>query len=253
MANGGNLNYGIADAGSITLTANDTSAIALYSPYANSMNVAFTSSQLYAMAQGARAIRWDYDKQGTLAAQFEVFDLKWLPIVLGGSDWGEGVADLFEVKHFTIAETVDLGETPLADSLSIFKTEADKIGHKSEITEGTPASNPDEYSITGSTVTFNTGDVGETAVAYFLKASAATALSYSVPVDVFPKSYTINCISTIKAKYNGVEEEIQLTAKNATPMTDFTLNFSETEVTTLDATFDLLPDEDGNMLTFVRP
>lgn len=248
-----NLNYAIADAGDVRLTKNSTGATVLYTPYANSMTTGFTSSQIYAMAQGARAVRFDYGREGTCALSMEVFELKWLPIILGGSEWTAGTYDLFVRKEFTIAATYDLVDTPNTGTLSIFKLEADNVGHKSEITEGTPASNPDEYSITGSTVTFNAGDVGEKAVAYYMKDSGATAEKYVVTASEFPESYTIDCVTSIRSKYNGVDEELQFVAKNARPISEFTINFSETEVTTIDVTFDLLPDENGNLCEFIRP
>lgn len=253
MANQGNINYSIADAGSVYLKSNGTSNIQLYSPYANSMNVAFTSSQLFSMANGSRAVMFQFGREGEISLEFEVFEMKFLPILLGGTDWAAGVTDLFVRKEFTIAATYDLIDSPLADSLSIFKLSADNVGHKSEVTEGTPASNPDEYSITGSTVTFNAGDVGEKAVAYYLKASDATALSYSVPVSLFPESFTLDCVSSLRSKYNGVDEEIQIHANNVRPVSEVTLNFSETEVTTLSFNGILLPDENDQMITFIRP
>lgn len=249
----GNFNYAIADAGDIRLISNKTGQHVLYSPYANSTNIGFTSSQFYAMARGVRAIRFDNGREGTATFEFEVFNLKFIPILMGGDDWAAGVNPLFVRKEFTIGATVDLVDTPNVGTLSIWKLEADNVGDKSEITVGTPASNPDEYSIAGSTATFNTSDVGQKAVAYFMKDSAGTALTYSVPANKFPTSYTIDCVSTITRKDNGVEEPIHMRINNAKPISELTLNFSSTEVTTLTVTFDLLPDANDNLLEMTRP
>lgn len=65
-------NYAISDSANFYLKEKKTGQIALYTKYANSTSTEFTSEQIYANAKGTRAVRFDYNKQGTMTVALEV-------------------------------------------------------------------------------------------------------------------------------------------------------------------------------------
>jgi len=255
MAKAKNVNYAIADAGSINLTRNSDGKHVLYSPYANSMNLAFTSSQLYAMANGSRAVRFDYGKEATMACSFEVFDLKWLSILLtdGTGGWIEGANEVMLRETFTIvAGNNTLDDAPVGGTVQVFFLAEDNVGEDDELALAGGAPAVGEYAITGSDLTFNVADEGKNVSVYGVRATAITTKSLQVPASQYPTGYSIDAVSQMKAKYNGVAEEVNIKIKNAVPKSEFTINFSETEVTTLDVEFDIFADENDNLVEFIR-
>ena len=249
-----NVNYAIADAGDIILTRNETGKVVLYSPYANSMNLSFTSSQIYAMANGSRAVRFDYGREATLACSFEVFDLKWLSILLsdGSVGWTEGANELVTRYTTTIVSGNNtLPDTPIG-AVQVFYLAEDNVGDDGEFELVASAPTVGQYAISGSDLTFNVADEGSKISTYFVRATDATTKTLTIPASEFPTAYSIDAVTEMKAKYNGVPEDMNIKIRNAVPQSDFTINFSETEVTTLDVTFDIFADENDNLCELVR-
>ncbi len=182
-------NYAISDAANLTLKENSTKNIVLYTPYANTTNMEFSSEQVYAMAKGSRAVRFDYNKTGQLVCELEVFDLKWISILLGGA-WATGAVEIAKREVLTVSgtNTVTLASTPTTGSLAVFKLKADNLSHDVEQTAGTPASNPNEYSISTDTITFNSTSCPENTkvVVYYLVDSEATAETIEIKSTDFP-------------------------------------------------------------------
>ena len=250
------MNYAIADSANFRLKEKATSNIVLYTPYANQTNMEFTTEQVYAMAKGSRAVRFDYSKQGQLVCELEVFDLKWISIILGGA-WSTGSVDNAKREVLTVSasNTATLAATPTVGSLAVFKLKADNISHDTEQTAGTPATNPDEYSIATDTITFSSASCpeGTKVVVYYLIASAITAETIEIKSSEFPVSYEIIGDTMMARKHDGVTEYVQFTCPNAKPLGNLTLSMNATgSVTNLSATFDLFPDENDNMVVITK-
>lgn len=221
-----NLNQAIGKAGAITLRKNGVAGVELYSPYANTFNLNITSDTDYAMANGSRAVRFDSNKQGSIEMEFDVFEIKLLAILFGMTDT-TGSTNVFarEVEEAP-GTTITLGDTPLADSVSVYILEADKVGHASEIVDGDPT-NVGEYSIAGSTITLNATDGAKNIVVYYTKASAADVVKWELSANDFPVGYTLDFVTTTKAKYDNSLHNMNVIARNAVPMTDSSVAFSE--------------------------
>lgn len=247
------MNYGIKDSADLTIKEEKDSAIVLYTPYANVSTNEWTSDQVYANAKGTRAIRWDYNKQGTLQVEMEVFDLKWLS-VLAGTDWETGTTDVFAREPLTASATniISLSDTPKTGTLAIFKLNADNISHEDEQTEGDPVTNENEYSITGTDVTLNatTAPEGTKFVAYYMKDSASTTEQLKITANDYPESYEVFGETFIRPKDGGADKFVQMNWKNAKPMPNFTITLDASAATNLQITFDLFPDEDNNLATY---
>ena len=249
------MNYAIADSANLRLKNKTTGNIDLYTPYANNTSTEFTSQQLYANAKGTRSVRFDYDKQGKLNCEFEVFDLKWISILLGGT-WAAGVTNIAQrdVLYASAANKITLSATPKAGSLAIFKLKADKVGHDQPQVLGTPASEPNSYSISLLEVTLNatTAPTGTAFVAYYLKDSAATAETISIKSSEYPVSYEVIGDTMMTRKHDGVTEYIQFNCPNAKPLGNLTITMQKTGATNISAIFDLFPDENDSMMTITK-
>lgn len=248
-------NYAISDAANLRIKEKSTGNIVLRTPYANTTTAEFSSEQVYANAKGARAVRFDYNKQGTLTCEFEVFDLKWISIMLGGS-WSTGVVDVVQtdILYADATNKITLTSTPKAGSLAIFKLQVDKVSHGAEQTLGTPATNEDEYSITDLEVTLNltSAPQGAAFVAYYLKDSASTAETLHIKTDEFPISYEVIGDTMMARKHDGVTEFVQFKCPNAKPLGNVTLTMQAGGVTALSAVFDLFGDENNDMMVLTK-
>ena len=249
------MNYAISDAANLRIKENDSGNIALYTPYANQTNAEFTSSQVYANAKGSRAVRFDHDKQGQLMCEFEVFDLKWLSIILGASS-SEGTVDIAQRDVLTAnaSNTVTLTDTPKTGSLAIFLLEEDNVSHGTEQTLTTGTLEANKFTISGDVVTFFADSVpeGTKVVAYYLKDSVATAEQYSIKADEYPVSYEVIGDAMMKRKHDGVTEYIQFNCPNATPIGELTISMEAGGITNLSVNFDLFGDANNDMMLITK-
>lgn len=243
--------YGIKDAANLTVISNETKKVVLFADYCNKTDINFTADTVYAMKKGVKAIGWDKNREGTMSTEMQVFDLAWIALLMG-SELKTGIVDLNkrEVLNVTSAGAV-LSAAPKAGSLAIFKLDADGISHLTEQKVGTPASQPDTYSISGKNIVFNTTTFATDGqvVCYYILDSAPTAKSFTVAADKFPSGYTIIADTTIKDSL-GVEKIIQFRMNNIKPKSSMQLSFNSDDVTTIAVEWDIFADNDNNMFTF---
>lgn len=247
-------NYAISDSANFHLKNNETKQIELYTKYANSTTAEFTSEQVYALAKGSRAVRFDYNKQGTLNVSLQCFDLKWISILLGGT-WNKGAESIAQ-RDVLIADAtnqITLTASPETGSLVIYKLAEDNIGHLEEQTEGDPT-NENEYSIAGDVITLNTTTAPEGAkfVAYYLKDSDVTAETIHIKTDEYPVSYEIFGKTMLKRKDNNTIEYIKFRCPNAIPQGQMTFTMEAGGVTTVEANFDLFGDSNDDMMVITK-
>lgn len=243
--------YGIKDSANLTVTSNATNKVVIYADYCNKTDVSFSSETVYAMKKGVKAIGWDSNREGTLTTEFQVFDLKWIGLLMG-SEFVTGVTSLSkrEVLNVTSASAT-LSATPKAGSLTIFKLDTDGITQLTEQTVGTPATTPNTYSISTNAITLNatTWATDGKIVAYYLVDSEATAQTFKVTATDFPSGYTI--VGDTKIKNNsGVEQMVQFRMNNVKPKSNMTLSMNSSDVTTLTIEWDIFADTNNEMFTF---
>ena len=242
--------YGIKEACNCTVKSKATGKPVLYTDYCTATDNVWSASRVYAMSGSTRAIAWDFGKEGTLKLDMEVFDLRALALICGEDDFTTGTTSAFkrEVLKVGVGNTVTLSSAPLASSLTIFKTTSlsDTVLGKERIL-GTPASAPDTYSITGSTVTLNaTSDpVDSFVVVYYAYTSGATAKKLTFSATKFPQSVSVVYDSMIRDN-SGVDSFVQYYYDNCRPKSDITLTFSATDVTKLSIELDILKSATSN-------
>lgn len=243
--------FGIKDSANLTVISNATSKVVLYADYCNKTDISFTANTVYAMKKGVKAIGWDNQREGSLTTEFQVFDLKWLGLLMG-SEFTTGVTPLNKREVVSVASaSATLAAAPKSGSLTIFKLDTDGITQLVEQTVGTPATTPNTYSISGTTVTLNatTWATDGKIVAYYLVDSAATASVFKVTATDFPSGYTIIGDTKIKSDLN-VEKMVQFRMNNVKPKSNMTLSMNSDDVTTLTIEWDIFADTSNDMFTF---
>lgn len=232
--------YGIKDAANLFIKSKADGKIFLYSDYANVTTNEWSADQVEARAKGVRAIVWNHNKQSTLNIECEVFDLKWLAM-MAGNDWIEGSADVLRREVVTTDElgTATLTGMPIEDSVSAFEIDTDGISHKTEI---------ENITINGSEITV--ADANNKKIAVFYMESVAEARQLTFRFDKYPANFEIYGDVMITRKTGSGEEFVQMHWGNVRPQNNFTITLDSSNPTNLSITFDVLPDENGDMATY---
>ena len=235
------MNYAIKDAGDVTLIEKESGTQALFTEYANSTSLEFSADRIFATAGGVNKVAFDTGKSGTFGLEMEVFEFKWISIMLGATVT-TGNHEVFGREVLTVSGgEVTLAKAPVAGSVGVFTLEADKISHKAEC----------EVTVSSTTVTITSGATdGDTVVVYYMKTTTGTN-KYTVTADSVTKNYTLFCDTEMTNEVGG-SKVIQLKLPNIKPVGNFSVSFSSTSVANLSVSFDILADSDGTMLEFIE-
>jgi hypothetical protein len=241
--------YGIKDCANLSLFDLATGKPVLFSDYANVSTNEWTSERVYANSKGTRAIAWDYDKQGTLQVEMEVFDLKWLAIT-AGSEIKEGETNVAKREVVKAsAGKLALAGSPVAGSVQVVPVGADEIEHIGEPLEEIPfvesgTVESGQFMANGSEVVLATDTVEGTAFAVYYVVLDSQAKTITISADKFPKAFRVIADALIREKETGKDEFVQIEYPNARPQGNFTVTMSANEPTNLSVTFDLFPNKD---------
>ena len=171
----------------------------------------------------------------------EIFELKYLALILGGKVSKEtGKFAKRFVGSVDELGTITLPEKPVAGSISAFILGKDGKEHKEEI-----VSVPE---VSGMDLTFTMEGLTENdkiAVYYLVEVPNATKISVTDAVN--SEAFKIEGITAIRNESNE-DELFQIRIFNAKPQTNAELTMSAENVSSFSATFDLMVDENNNML-----
>lgn len=235
------MQYAIKDACDVFLLDRSTRKPMLFSDYANSTNLAFTSDRIFARAKGVNKIAFDSNKEGSFGIEFEVFDLAWISILLGATDKKETRGFIQrEVLTLGATKNATLKEEPKVGSLAIFTLDKDNRSHLEE------QAVTDDYSITGKEITFITLTEGTKVVAYYMLDSETPVRTFRIKSDKFAENYIIIGKTEVKNEF-GELEYMDLEITNCVPKSDMEITMSTDGVTNISAEFDLLADENNEM------
>lgn len=244
--------YGIKDCANLTLLSKSTGQPVIFSDYANVSTNEWKADRAYASAKGARAISWDHNREGTLAVEMEVFDLKWLAL-LAGTQIVEGEQQIAkrEVVYVGATKKATLSGTPIDGSINVVKLGGDEVEHVGEpLSEVDSAPTGSQFMATGNEITFATDAVvGEAYAVYYLVLDT-NVKSFSISADSFPEAFHVIADALIREKETGTDSFVQIDFPNARPQSNFTITMDTGNPTKLSVTFDLFPDKKGNMGTF---
>ncbi len=235
------MQYAIKDACDVYLLRRSDRKPVLFSDYANSTNLSFTSDRTFARAKGVNKIAFDSNREGSFGMDFEVFDLAWISILLGATD-EEETRGLIKREVLTIdaEKTATLANEPKTGSLAIFTVDRDNRTHIKEQELTT------DYTITTKEVTFTTLTEGTKIVAYYMLDTETPVRTFRVASDRFAENYIVLGKTEIKNEF-GELEFMDLEITNCVPKSDMEITMSTDGVTNLSAEFDLLADENNEM------
>ena len=87
--------YAMKDASELTFVNKRTGNIDLFLDYANATSSEWSSERVFATKKGTNAVAWDMNRTGTLTVDSEMFDLKYLALILG-SEIEEGTSGVMK-------------------------------------------------------------------------------------------------------------------------------------------------------------
>lgn len=245
---------GIKDAADVIVRAKASQEVVLFADYCSETSFSFKSASDYAKRKGVKAIRWDKDKEGELKLSTEVFELKWLPILLGGS-FKAGGFQITKREVLTVDKTTHktkaLAEDIKDGTLQVFVLNAkDKVSHDKKLTAGeTAETGKYKYDTVGKTIEVSTDLDEKDLVVYYIPKTLPQGQIFKVNADDFPINYEIQG-STATRNIDGKDEPFMFLATNCKPKAEMTLNLSVDNVVKLDMTFDLLADANKDMVIY---
>ena len=232
--------FALKDACNVLITSRATNKPFLYADYLNSCSLSVSSEPVFARAKGMNKITFDGAKTGTFTMETEIFEIKYLALILGGKVTKESGS--FAKRHVgTVDESgkITLPEAPITGSISTFVLGRDGKEHIREI-EVSPT-------VEGKELTYSGSDAEGEKIAIYYLVEVPNATKISVTDAVNSESFKIEGVTAIRNEFNE-DELFQLRVFNAKPQTNAELTMSAENVSNFSATFDLMVDENGKML-----
>jgi len=225
-----------------------TNAPFLYFETANTTTAGISSDNVYAMAKGTRRIAFQNPIEGTMSIEAQVYPFKFFSLF---SD-GEITSDAAYAVRTTVKATT-AGELPLAvssgDSIvagTVFVYPVGSFGDEDALIKGTFASNK-FTATTNSEIAVDT----EYEVGFVVnRNSGVKRITFNN--KKIPKDYKIY-MNTLNKEEDGTLVPYLMTAYKATIQRSFELSFSsDGDPASVTMNFDLLEDNDGNVLDMVE-
>jgi hypothetical protein len=225
----------------------------LYADYMSDTTVDFSMESQYAKIKGVNAIRWDSNRQGSLKTSMSVYSPKWIALLFG-TEFASASVDIAKRVVLTVASggtcSTALEAVAVPGSIFVYNLDADGRTHLTEITADsgeTPATGKYYYNTNTKVFTFAAVDfsTSKKVVVYYLTAS--TLNTFKVTTTGFPSGYRIH----MDAKMRGtdqVDTYHQLYFPNVKPQSNVTITMSDENIGTIDITWDLMADTNGDMM-----
>jgi hypothetical protein len=205
--------------------------------YGNVTTQEITGEEVYAYAgQGhAKRVVFHGEKGGTFSVESQLMTAELFSIMSGAAI--EKTAKFIKRMELTAAEetlTIPEGVSLIKSTINVYADDDDM---------GTPI----EVTVSGQSITLPESSTGDFIV-YGIEEIAAGVQKLSIKSTTFPKAVTIYG-STVMKGTDEVQYPYKLIAYKASPQQNFSLGFSSSgDPTTITLTFDLLADDDDNIL-----
>jgi hypothetical protein len=250
--------FGIKDAADLILKRKKDGKIVLSSDYFNVSTNASTANRTYAMKKGVKAIAWDGEKESTLTLSAEIYDLQWFGL-LSGDEMLKGEQDIIqrEVVKITSGKAI-LKKKPLSGTFNAFTLEPDKITHITELgvtASATPEAGKyifDSADATGKTIKVNstTCPDGSFIVAYYMIKSAPSTVRFAINAQKFSDAFEVHGKIFARPQDGTADQRISFVCPNARPKSDITITMDSSNVSQIEVTFDLFPDENNDLIVY---
>lgn len=234
---------GIKEVLNLEITKYSDGSPIFFADYASNTTIETNADRLFLEGgQGAyRLLAFDYRKTMTAKITLPLVDLSFLSNITGQNLYTGAVnVPNHEILIANASNQITVASTPVSGTLKIWLLSGDR-DYGTEQVAGTPASNQNQYSITGRVVTLNatTAPTGTKFVVQYDYASAATTRTITFSADKFADYVNINGYGLVTDQVTGATVPTVFDIKKAKPQNVFTLTMSSTEATTLEMTFDL--------------
>ena len=247
--------YGLKDCANLTVKSKETNKIKMYADYAKTSTIEFTSESVYAYNKNTKAVRWDKNREGTFKTTMEIFTMD-IIAMLFGSELEEKQIPFMKREVCQVKggkATLTTQDTIKTGTLAVYKLDSSdmKTNLKEQIV-GTPSSAENTYSIAEKVITLNTttfpDDTGYVACYYMVDTNAQTFTVYNVS---FPGGYEIYGDTALR-NTDQVDEFVQFELMNVKPQSNVTLTMDVDNVCSLEITWDILSDKNGDMMRWSK-
>lgn len=214
----------------------------MYTDYLNTFSLDLQSKTVFAQTKGVNKIAFDGTKTGTVSMEAEVFELKYLALLLGSSIVQNQNVDVAKREVFTVGNIVNnqitLSATPVQNTVAVFNCDTDLRTQLTEI---------DNVTVTGTTVDLgSTKSTAEYIVVYYMT-SLPSSNSMTVSAQGGGNNLVLIGETSVKDE-NGNTEFVQIKVCNCKVDQTIKLDLSATAVAKFTATFEILADENNNMV-----
>lgn len=238
--------YGIKDSANLTLFSKKTGKPVLYADYCNQTSLNMTADTVYAMKKTARAISWDTAKEGTLTMEMQVFDLRWIALLMGSLDLDDPATApqtldwaRREVLTITTAGSATLKDAPKANSLTLYKLMPDGITLGAEV----------EATANDKALTIADAKVGDKYCAFYLT-PVENSRKFTVYGDKYPQGYRVVFDTQIRDT-DQQDHFVQFEFFNLRPKAQIELTMSAEDVCTLSVEWDVLVNNENKFYDFL--
>lgn len=247
--------YGLKDCANLTVKSKETNKIKMYADYAKTSTIEFTSESVYAYNKNTKAVRWDKNREGTFKTTMEIFNMD-IIAMLFGSELEEKQIPFMKREVCQVKggkATLTTQDTIKTGTLAVYKLDSSdmKTNLKEQIV-GTPSSAENTYSIAEKVITLNTStfpdDTGYVACYYMVDTNAQT---FTVDNVSFPGGYKIYGDTALR-NTDQVDEFVQFELMNVKPQSNVTLTMDVDNVCSLEITWDILSDKNGDMMRWSK-
>ena len=232
--------YGIKDCGDLTLYNRKTGKPALYINYANSFEISFSSSPVYATKKGKKAIVWDGEMEGTCTISTQLTSNELFALVFGW-ELTQGAQALYKREVFELTsadQQVTLAGTPKGNAVHAYVLNGDGATHEKELASA---------SVSTKQVTLTGAKSGDTVAVYYME--SGTGGTFTIKGTKDSSDYKLVCVAYGKSYENGDRVPMQITLPKVAPQSNATLTFSAENPSSFDIVLDILVDEQDCLLT----
>lgn len=242
--------YALKDCANLRIDSSLDNKTKLFVNYAKTSSLEFSSESVFAMNKNVKAVRFDSNREGTFVTTMEVFPMDIIPLLFGTEFEKKTLPfakrEVLEVKN----GTATLTGTPKVGTLQVYKVEEDDLlTHVEEQTVGA-VSSENKYTIADKTLSFNTdktfSEDGHVACYYFVDTNAKT---FTIDNISFPGGYIIYGDTNLRGT-DQVDDFVQFKLHNVKPQSNASLTMDVDNICTLEITWDVMGDAQGNMLTW---
>ena len=226
--------YALKDCANLRIDSSQAKKTVLEVNYAKTSNLEFSSDSVFAMNKNVKAVRFDSNREGTFTTTMEVLPMDIIPLLFGTKFNNETVPWAKREVLKVTSGSATLTGTPKVGTLQVFKVmDDDKLTHVAEQKVGTPTTTENTYSISGSTLSFNTttfAEDGYVACYYFVDQAVK---SFVVDNVSFPGGYVIYGETTMRGTDQN-DDFVQFKLHNVKPQSNATLTMDVDNICTLE-------------------